>query len=83
MSDGLRRLVAAEAGRAVAFLERGLSLLPQLPRSSRPCLWLLAEIYRRISVHLSARGYDVFSGRIALPTSEKLLLVGASLRRRR
>ncbi|MDD5220872.1 MAG: phytoene/squalene synthase family protein [Candidatus Bipolaricaulis sp.] len=78
----LHALLRAHAERSRALLDDGLTLLPLVPRSGRPCLWLLAEIYGRILYRIEDSGFDVFAGRVSLPTREKLgLLATAFLRR--
>ncbi len=82
MTPALRQLLRAHAEQAQALLEDGLRLLPLVPRSARPCLWLLAEIYGRILERIEAASFDVFAGRVSLPTREKLWLLAAAFVRR-
>ncbi|MBN1418147.1 MAG: phytoene/squalene synthase family protein [Planctomycetes bacterium] len=80
-AERLRTLIAFEAGRARAFLERGLRLLPFLPRASRPCPAALGRTYLAILSRIEAREYDVFAGRTRLGTRRKIAVVlGAALR---
>jgi phytoene synthase len=44
-------------------------------RNSRPSLWALIEIYRRLLGRIEASGFDVFSRRVRLSTIEKLTVV--------
>jgi phytoene synthase len=83
MTAGLRALLAEEASHADAYLAEGRGLLAQLPPSGRPCVWLLAELYGRLLQRLAARDFDVFAGRVSLPTVEKLGLAVRALRARR
>ena len=78
MSDGLRSLLAAHAERARSYLDSGRRLLPDLPRRSRACPWLLSEIYGRILARIVAADYPVFERRVSLPATEKLWLVFSS-----
>jgi phytoene synthase len=78
MTDGLRSLLAAHAERAGSYLDSGRRLLPDLPRRSRACPWLLSEIYGRILARIVAADYPVFERRASLPASEKLWLVFSS-----
>ena len=78
MTDGLRSLLAAHAERARSYLDSGRLLLPDLPRRSRACPWLLSEIYGRILARIVAADYPVFERRVSLPATEKLWLVFSS-----
>ncbi|MBU0596225.1 phytoene/squalene synthase family protein, partial [Candidatus Bipolaricaulota bacterium] len=75
MTEPLRLLLAFQAARGVEYLERGSQLLTHVPRSGRPCLWLLAEIYGRLLRRIIAADYAVFAGRVSLPKWEKLGLL--------
>ena len=81
-TDGLRALLAEHADRARTHLDSGRLLLPDLPRRSRACPWLLSEIYGRILVRIVAADYPVLERRVSLPTHEKLWLLFSSLWRR-
>ena len=78
MTHGLRSLLAAHAERARSYLDSGRLLLPDLPRRSRACPWLLSEIYGRILARIVAADYPVFERRVSLPATEKLWLVFSS-----
>ena len=82
MTDGLRALLAEQADRARAHLDSGRLLLPDLPRRSRACPWLLSEIYGRILARIVAADYPVLERRVSLPTLEKLWLLFSSSWRR-
>ena len=71
----IRALLADHADRAAELLASGLRLSPQLPRGGRRCTRLLAELYGRVLSRIRAADYDVFTGRISLPTAEKLGLL--------
>jgi len=81
MTDELRGLLAHQADRAEAHLERSRGLLPLLPRVGRRCPWLLAELYGRVLHRIRDAGYDVFRERVSLSKREKLVLLASSLRR--
>ena len=78
MTDELRALLAHHGKRAESTLDRGLRLLPLLPRRGSRCPWLLAELYGRILGRIRAAEYDVFRERISLPKREKLGLLAAA-----
>ena len=81
LDERMRALLSFQVARARAYLQDGLGLVSYLPRRSRCCIALMAGIYARILDRLEARGYDVFSERIALPLSEKIsLAIGTGLR---
>ena len=82
MTEELRALLAEHADRARAYLDSGRLLLPDLPRRSRACPWLLSEIYGRILVRIVAADYPVLERRVSLPTHEKLWLLFSSSWRR-
>jgi phytoene synthase len=67
------------AQRAHEFYGSAERLLPLIDEDSRPALWVLVEIYRRILQKIAARNYDVFSERIRLTKREKLAVLGKGL----
>lgn len=46
--------------------------LPMLPKASRRCVWTALVLYSRILTRIEAADYDVFDGRLRVPTSEKV-----------
>ena len=80
--SSLRPLLEFEAERAREFYRAGAELLPLIDADSRPALWVLIEIYRRLLEKMAQRNYDVFSERISLSTAEKLGLLSRGLLRR-
>ena len=78
----LRPLLEFEAQRAREFYRAGAELLPLIEADSRPALWVLIEIYRRLLEKMAERSYDVFSERITLSATEKLWLLSRGLLRR-
>ena len=78
----LRPLLEFEAQRAQEFYRSGAELLPLIDADSRPALWVLIEIYRRLLEKMAERNYDVFSERISLSSVEKLWLLSRGLLRR-
>jgi len=71
-SPELRRLLAFEAGRARAFYAEAQPLICMVDEDSRPALWALIEIYRRLLGRIEARGYEVMAGRVRVPAPEKM-----------
>src|SRR5437762_6394804 len=80
--SSLRPLLEFEAQRAREFYRAGAELLPLIDADSRPALWVLIEIYRRLLEKMAQRKYAVFSERISLSTAEKLGLLARGLLRR-
>jgi len=79
-------LLAQEASRAREFYASAEELLPLINRDSRAALWVLVTIYRGLLERIIARDYDVFSERVSVPTSKKLMILaqgmGMALRNR-
>ncbi|MGH9681630.1 MAG: phytoene/squalene synthase family protein, partial [Candidatus Acidiferrales bacterium] len=71
LSPGLRGLLEFEAARAWGFYGEGIELLPLVHADSRAALWALTRIYSSLLRRIEERGYDVFSERVRLSTSEK------------
>lgn len=72
-------MLSALAVQASEYYGAGWKLLPMVDRDSRAALWVLIAIYNRLLRRIEARGMDVFSRRVSVPTREKLwvLLRGA------
>ena len=64
-------LVRYEAGRAQAWFDRGLRLLPLLDRRSAACCGAMAGIYYRLLRQMDRRPEDVFVRRVTLPPQQK------------
>jgi phytoene synthase len=71
----IRPLLALEADRAREFYASGDELLPFISEDSQPALWILVSIYRRLLEKIAEKQYDVFTAKVALTTSEKLLIL--------
>lgn len=78
ISEPLRDALRDVAERAREHLRAGRELIPCVPRRSRACLWLLAEVYGRILTRIEASRYDVFSSRVSLSGREKLWLLATA-----
>jgi len=77
-----RPLLAMEAERAREFYRAGDALIPLIEEDSQPALWVLLTIYRRLLDKIEGRRYDVFSGKVALSTREKLVILGKGFLKR-
>ena len=71
-----RPLLAFEADRAREFYRAGDELIPYVSEDSRPALWVLVHIYRRLLEKIAERQYDVFSAKVSLTVWEKLRFLG-------
>jgi phytoene synthase len=72
-------LLALEASRAQEFYASAEELLPLIDRDSRAALWVLVTIYRGLLERIIARNYDVFSERVSVPTSKKLMILAQGM----
>ncbi|HEU5452581.1 MAG TPA: phytoene/squalene synthase family protein [Terriglobales bacterium] len=78
----LRPLLEFEAKRAREYYAAAPSLVPLVDKDSRPALWVLVEIYRRLLEKIAARKFDIGGEKIRLSTWEKLLVVARGAWRR-
>ena len=67
----MRALFEFETARAWIFYREGVELIPRVHQDARAALWALARIYSSLLRRIQARGYDVFSERVRVPSSEK------------
>lgn len=74
-----RELLAVMAARAERYYESGSALLPLVDADSRPALWVLISIYRRLLKRIEQSGYEVFAKRAAVPTTIKLWILARGL----
>jgi 15-cis-phytoene synthase len=72
-------LLEFEAQRAREYYRSGDELIMLISEDSRPCLWALVEIYRRLLDKITARQYDVFKEKVRLSTPEKLSVLSRGL----
>jgi phytoene synthase len=70
-----RELMRFEAERARRYYEESRPLIGLVHPRSRPSLWALVEIYRRLLERIAASDFDVFAKRIRVPTLEKAAIV--------
>jgi phytoene synthase len=75
----VRPLLEFEAQRAREFYSAADGLLPMIDEDSRPALWVLVTIYRRLLEKIAARNYDVFGDKVRLTTAEKLRVLAKGL----
>jgi phytoene synthase len=69
--EGLVALIAFETGRAEAWYDRGLLLLPLLDRRSRAATAAMAGIYHRLLAGIRRDPAAVLRGRVSLPAWQK------------
>ncbi len=79
---GFRPVLEFEAERARELYRTAEQLLPLIDEDSRPALWVLVEIYRRLLEKIAARGYNVFGKKIRLSRREKLSVLARGFWRR-
>ena len=70
-----RELMAYQVDRARRHFISSQPLIDLLPSRSRACPMVLTGVYTRLLARMESVGYDIFSGRISLSTSEKLFLM--------
>jgi 15-cis-phytoene synthase len=75
-ADRFRLLLALEADRAREGYQAGEQLIAYISEDSRPALYVLVNIYRRLLEEIAERQYDVFSGKVSLTVSQKLRVLG-------
>ena len=72
LTPQIERLLAVEAARAWHFYEEGAPLVDKVDADSRATLWALVRTYSSLLARIEERGFDVFSARVSLPSTEKL-----------
>jgi phytoene synthase len=75
----VRSLLAQEAARALVYYAAAEELMPLIDKDSRAALWVLVTIYRGLLERIMAKNYDVFSERVSVPTSRKLLILAQGM----
>lgn len=79
--DRFVKLMSFEAARARAYYDESRPLIALVHKRSRPSLWALIEIYRRLLTRIEGSNFNVLEKRIRVPTWEKLsILASAALR---
>ena len=69
------RLMEFEAQRARRYYQESTPLLELIHKRSRPSLWAMVQIYRRLLDRIERSNFDVLERRISLPVWEKLSIV--------
>jgi phytoene synthase len=69
------RLMRFEAQRAHDYYQQSQPLIDLIHKRSRPSLWALIQIYRRLLDRIEHSNFDVLERRISLPAWEKLSIV--------
>ncbi len=69
------RLMSFEAERARDYYKQSQPLIDLIHKRSRPSLWALIQIYRRLLERIERSNFNVLEQRISLPTWEKLSIV--------
>jgi len=77
--DQFIALLSFEAARARAYYDESRPLLELVDRRSRPSLWALIEIYRRLLARIERSNFDVLAHRIRVPTWQKLAILASAI----
>ncbi|HEX4075981.1 MAG TPA: squalene synthase HpnC, partial [Candidatus Acidoferrales bacterium] len=72
LTAGLRDLLAFESERAWRLYEEGAPLVDQVDADSRATLAALIRTYSTLLSRIEERGFDVFSSRVSLSSTEKV-----------
>jgi 15-cis-phytoene synthase len=75
----MTELLRFESARARSYYNESLPLLDRIHARSRPSLWALIAIYSGLLDRIEERGYDVFSQRVGLSTTEKSWILARAL----
>jgi phytoene synthase len=79
LAERFRALLEFEAQRARELYDSADKLLPLVDEDSRPALWVLVTVYRRLLEKIAARNYDVFSEKVRLTAIEKLRVLAKGI----
>ncbi len=72
------RLMSFEAQRARAYYDESRPLIALVNARSRPSLWALIEIYRRLLARIERSNFDVLEKRIRVPAWEKISILASA-----
>lgn len=75
----LSPLLEFEAQRAREYYESAAELIPLIHEDSRPALWVMVTIYRRLLEKIAQNNYDVLHRRVRLSAAEKLGILGRGI----
>jgi phytoene synthase len=73
MKPNERAMLMALSVQAWEYYESGRQLIPLLDADSRPCLWVMLEIYSGLLARIDQLQGDVFSKRLSVSTPKKIL----------
>jgi phytoene synthase len=65
--------------KAESYYKSADQLLPLIDKDSRAALWVLVTIYRGLLIRIGKLDSDVFSQRVSVPTSSKLLTLAQGM----
>ncbi|GGA56880.1 phytoene desaturase [Edaphobacter acidisoli] len=75
MKDNDRAVLEEMAARAEIYYGSANELMPLIDADSRAALWVLAMIYYDLLMKIRVKKCDVFSARVRVPTTGKLVLL--------
>ena len=78
-SDRVRELLVFQANRAYEYYEESRQLVPLVDPVGRPVLRAIVGIYRALLDEIVRQNYNVFDGRISIPTWRKLAIATKSM----
>jgi phytoene synthase len=76
-----RAMLHQLGAKAEAYYESANQLLPLIDKDSRAALWVLVTIYHDLLTRIGTLDNDVFSQRVSVPTSSKLLILSQGMAR--
>lgn len=81
MKPNEKAMIMALSVQAWEYYASGRELISLLDADSRACMWVMMEIYSGLLAKIDQRQGDVFTERVAVPTSQKIfaLLRGAAM----
>ena len=75
LNQNVRTLLRSVGADARAYYKAADALMPLIDADSRAALWVLIRIYSGLLKRIDARDGDVFSERVSVPTSAKLMIL--------
>jgi phytoene synthase len=78
-SAAVLSLLRLEIGKAQGYYAASDELIPLLDADARPAMRVLVKIYRELLEKIAAGPEQVFAGRVSVPTSRKLAILGRGL----
>ena len=77
--SSLRPLLEFETQRAREYYKSAAELIPLIHEDSRPALWVMVTIYRRLLERIAEKNYDVLRERVRLGGTEKMRILGRGI----